>query len=111
MKLQFMERMEKSGKISSDENMRLKDEIETKEGKPKVEDPAERVQKELKRMKIVNNRENLQKEKVTDTHYVNRERESRYSRWKNEIGCNGYKNQIQEMDFGRMDLKCHHRDM
>ena len=80
MTLQFMERLEKSGKISSNEKMRLKDEIEMKEGKPKVENPAERVQKELKRMKIVNNRESLWNEKVTDTHYVNRERESRYGR-------------------------------
>ena len=44
MMLQFMERLEKNGKISSDERMRLKDEIETKEGKPKVADSAERVQ-------------------------------------------------------------------
>ena len=42
-------------------------------------------------MKIGNNRENLWKEKVTDTHYVNRERESRYGRWKNEMERNGYK--------------------
>ena len=54
MALQFMERLEKNGKISSDERMRLKDEIETKEGKPKVADSAERVQKELKRMKNSN---------------------------------------------------------
>ena len=33
MTLQFMGRLEKNGKISSDERMRLKDEIETKEGK------------------------------------------------------------------------------
>ena len=65
--------------------------IEMKEGKPKVENPVERVQKELKMIKIVNNRENLWKEKVTDTHYVNRERESRYGRWKNEMEHKGYK--------------------
>ena len=59
MTLQFMERLEKNGKISSDERMRLKDEIETKEGRPKVADSAEIVQRELKRMKIVNNRENI----------------------------------------------------
>ena len=59
MILQFMERLEKNGKISSDERMRLKDEIETKEGRPKVADSAEIVQRELKRMKIVNNRENI----------------------------------------------------
>ena len=57
--LQFIERLEKNGKINSDEKMRLKDEIETNERKPKVTDPAERIQKELKRMKIVNNREDL----------------------------------------------------
>ena len=38
MTLQFMDRLEKNGKISSDERMRLKDEIETKEGKPKFAD-------------------------------------------------------------------------
>ena len=70
-----MERLEKSRKIISDERMRLKDEIETKEGKPKVADSAEIVQKELKRMNIVNNRENIWDVKLTDTHFV-RERES-----------------------------------
>ena len=30
MTLQFMDRLEKNGKLSSDERMRLKDEIETK---------------------------------------------------------------------------------
>merc|ERR1711867_109801 len=58
MTLQFMDRLEKNGKISSDERMRLKDEIETKEGKPKFADSSERVQKELRRMKVVNDREN-----------------------------------------------------
>ena len=70
MMLQFIERLEKNGKISSDKRMRLKDEIETKEGKPKYADSAERVQKELKRMKIVNNRENIWDVKLTDTHFV-----------------------------------------
>ena len=59
--------------------MRLKDEIETKEGKPKYADSADRVQKELKRMKIVNNRENIWDVKLADTHFV-RERGSRYGK-------------------------------
>ena len=74
MMLQFMERLEKNGKISSDERIRLKDEIETKEGKTKVADSAEIVQNELKRMKMVNSRENIWDVKLTDTHFV-RERE------------------------------------
>ena len=64
-----MDRLEKNGNLSSEERMRLKDEIETKEGKPKYADSAERVQKELKRMKIVNNRENIWDVMLTDTHF------------------------------------------
>ena len=40
MMLQFMERLEKNRKISSDERMRLKDKIETEDGKPKDRDSA-----------------------------------------------------------------------
>ena len=47
MMFQFIERLEKNGKISRDERMRLKDEIETKEGKPKVTDSAEIVKKRI----------------------------------------------------------------
>ena len=76
-------------KIICDERMRPKDEIETKDSRPKVADSAERVQKELKRMKIVNNRENIWDMKLTDTHFV-RERvdmENGTIRWrKMEIG-------------------------
>merc|ERR1712002_64803 len=54
--LQFRERLEKNGKLSSDEKMRLKDEIETKEGKPKYIHSDERVQKELRRMKILSSK-------------------------------------------------------
>ena len=75
MTLQFMDRLEKNGKLSSDEKMRLKDEIETKEGRPKYTDSDERVQKEIKRMKIVNNRENMWDVKLTDTTFCERERE------------------------------------
>ena len=87
MTLQFMDRLEKNGKISSDERMRLKDEIETKEGKPRVIDSSERVQRELRRMKVVNNRDNVFDNKPVYTHFV---RESRYVNWKNQMERNGY---------------------
>ena len=41
--LQFMDRLEKNGKISSDERMRLKDKIETEDGKPKDGDSAKNI--------------------------------------------------------------------
>ena len=47
--------------------MRLKDEIETKEGKPSVIDSSDRVQRELRRMKVVNNRYNVFDDKPVDT--------------------------------------------
>ena len=46
MTLQFMERLGKNGKISSDERMRLIDKIETEDGKPKDRDSSDIVQKE-----------------------------------------------------------------
>ena len=70
MTLQFIERLEKNGKISSDEGLRQKDTIKMADGKPKYGDSAEIVQKELKRIKIVNNRENIWDVKLTDTHFV-----------------------------------------
>ena len=65
---------QKQNKFCYEQRIRLKDKIETEDGKPKDGDSAEIVQKELKRMKIVNNRENIWDVKLTDTHFV-RERE------------------------------------
>ena len=90
MTLQFIDRLEKNGIITGDEKMRLKDEIETKEGKPNVADSDEIVKEELKRIKIVNNKENIWDAEVTDTHFV-RKRECRYGRWKSQMEKNGYK--------------------
>ena len=87
MTLQFMDRLEKNGKISSDERMRLKDEIETKEGKPRVIDSSERVQRELRRMKVVNNRDNVF-DKPVDTHYLREN--SRYGKRTNQMERYGY---------------------
>ena len=98
MTLQFMDRLEKNGKISSDERMRLKDEIETKEGKSKVRDSAERVQKELRRMKVVNNRENVF-DKPVDTHFVRDN--SRYGKWKSQMEKNGYQRSNSRKGYWR----------
>ena len=96
--LQFMDRLEKEGKISSDERMRLKDEIETKEGKSKVRNSAEIVQKELRRMKVINNREKVF-DKTIEAHYVRDN--SRYGRWKNQMERNGNKRSDSRRGFWR----------
>jgi len=96
--LQFMDRLEKERKISSDERMRSKDEIETKEGKSKVKNSAERVQKELRRMKVINNREKVF-DKTIETHYVRDN--SRYGKWKSQMERNGYKRSDSRRGFWR----------
>ena len=91
MTLQFVDRLEKDGKIGNDEKMRLIDEIETKEGKPKapnIKDSSEKVQKELRQMKVINNRDKVFDEKVVDTHYIRES--SRYGKWKNQMKGNGF---------------------
>merc|ERR1712115_212034 len=96
--LQFIDRLEKEGKISSDERMRLKDEIETKEGKSKVTNSAEIVQKELRRMKVINNREKVF-DKTIDTHYVGDN--SRYGKWRSQMERNGYRRSDSRKGFWR----------
>merc|ERR1712177_2478 len=97
--LQFIDRLEKEGKISSDERMRLKDEIETKEGKSGVTNSAEIVQKELRRMKVINNREKVF-DKTIDTHYVRDN--SRYGKWKSQMERNGYRRSDSRKGFWRI---------
>ena len=61
LKLQFINRIKKRGKINSDEKLRLKDEIDSKEGKSKGGYVADDIKKELKRLKVVKNRDNVWK--------------------------------------------------
>ena len=76
----------------------LKDEIETKEGKTKVRDSAERVQRELKRMKVVNTRENVFDKRVY-THFVRDN--SRYGKWKSQMEKNGYQRSNSRKGYWR----------
>ena len=57
MLLQFVDRLEKSGEINISEKLRLKDLIETKDGEPRVCNVVEILKKELRKIKVVYNRE------------------------------------------------------
>ena len=52
-----MERVEKSGKINGMERKMLRDLLEDEDGNPRDGDRLEVMKKELKRMKVVENRE------------------------------------------------------
>ena len=54
----------------------LRDDIETKERKLKGGDSVEKVQKELRRIKIVDKRDYLWNIKTHETHYMEKERET-----------------------------------
>ena len=57
MSAQFVERLEEGGKINSNEKLRLKDILETRDGNPKEGETMEEMKKELKRLKVIENRE------------------------------------------------------
>merc|ERR1711895_126566 len=57
MGLQFLERLEKSSKVNAVERKMLRDILEDADGNPRAGDTLELMKKELKRMKVVENRE------------------------------------------------------
>ena len=77
MGLQFLERLEKSGKVNAVEKKTIRDILEDVHGNPKEGDTLEMMKKELKKMKVAENREEPFKEKKgtttsfeDDTYYV-----------------------------------------
>ena len=69
MGLQFLERSEKSGKVNAVKKKILRDTLEDADGKPRAGDTLESMKKELKRMKVVENREEPFKKGI-ETNYV-----------------------------------------
>ena len=63
-----MDRIEKSGKINSEEKTRFKEQFETKEGSPNGGNAVESIRKELKRLKVADNREEILKGKKHTLH-------------------------------------------
>ena len=92
MGLQFLERLEKSGKVNAVEKKILRDILEDVDGNPKEGDTLEMMKKELKKMKVAENREEPFKEKKgtttnyleDDTYFVQNaeDRRSRRGNWK-----------------------------
>merc|ERR1712030_294504 len=54
---QFVDRLAESGKIDSTEKLRLKDILEESDGTPRRGDTTELMKRELKRLKVAENRE------------------------------------------------------
>ena len=69
MGLQFLERLEKSGRVNAVENKILRDVLEDVDGNPKEGDMLELTKKELRKMKVAENREEPFKGKEGTTTY------------------------------------------
>ena len=71
LSLQFVDRLEKSGKINTGEKLRLKDVIEDENGEPRAGDVTEKLKKELRKIKVIDNREEVfPRSKEYNPHYV-----------------------------------------
>ena len=69
--MHFLERLEKSGKVNAVKKKILRDILEDADGNPKEGDTLEIMKKELKKMKVVENKEEPFKEKKgTTTNYL-----------------------------------------
>ena len=76
MGLQFLERLEKSGKVNTVEKKMLRDILEDADGNPREGEILKMMNKELKKMKVVENREEPSKKDIVtncvdkDVYYV-----------------------------------------
>merc|ERR1712090_22726 len=86
---QFVDRLEESGKINATEKLRLKDILEEPNGTPKRGDTTELMKRELKRLRVAENREEPfanfpHANKETVTNYVKNDYRSRMDDWKSK---------------------------
>ena len=69
MGLQFLERLEKSGKVNAVEKKMLRDILEDADGNPRAGEILELMKKELKRIKVVENREKPFKKGIATNYF------------------------------------------
>ena len=81
--------------------MRLRDVIEDVNVNPKAGDTLEMMKKELRKMKVVENREELFK-KESKTYFVRDENNrSRYNDWRRDLNARGYVRSDSHPNFFR----------
>merc|ERR1712030_48163 len=98
---QFVDRLEENGKINATEKLRLKDILEDQDGKPRPGDTTEQMKRELKRLKIVNHRDEPFTNRDTTTHYMRDDDRSQYNNWRNKIQSEGFRRSESNPQFFR----------
>ena len=84
MGLQFLERLENSGRINAVEKKILRDILEDVDGNPRVGETVELMKKELRKMKVAENTEEPFK-KEQKAFYVKDDNRARIDKWKNDM--------------------------
>ena len=97
--LQFLERLENCGKINAVERMRLKGVTEDVNGNPKVGDTLEMMKKELRKMKVVGNRDEPVKKESKGYSVRDQNNRSRYDDWRRDIRSKEYIRSDSHPDF------------
>ena len=105
LSLQFLERLETNGKINAGEKLRLKDVIEDANGEPKVGDHVQMLKRELRRIKVVENRDEPFSKENKTFYMRNDENRSRYNNWKNSMESQGYVRSKSNPKFFRTQSK------
>merc|ERR1712030_266689 len=91
---QFVDRLEESEKINATEKLRLKDILEEPNGTPKRGDTTELMKRELKRLRVAENREEPFVNKDTVTNYVKSDSRSRYDTWRGPNNSSGFMSSV-----------------
>merc|ERR1711984_24105 len=106
---QFVDRLEEGGKINTTEKLRLKDILKDANGNPKAGDTTDAMKREIKRLKIVDHREepfapfaNSKPETYYTRHDENR---SRYDDWRKKIRSEGFRRSESNPKFFRTESK------
>ena len=87
--LQFLERLENSGRINAVEKKILRDILEDVDGNPRVGETVELMKKELRKMKVAENREEPFK-KEEKAFYVKNDNRARIDKWRNDMQAKGF---------------------
>merc|ERR1711905_98223 len=106
---QFVERLEESGKINTTEKLRLKDILEDANGNPKAGETTDAMKRELKRLKIVDHREEpfapFANRETATCYTRNDENRSRYDDWRKKIRSEGFRRSESNPKFFRTASK------
>ena len=96
---------EEGGKINSNEKWRLKDLLEDVDGNPRAGETMENMKKELKRLKVIENREEPFNKETQAFYTRTDDTRSRYDSWRRNLKSDGFRRSDSNPMFFRTASK------